>query len=1035
MGEIRGISIARTAPRVSHLFFADDSLIFLRATVAECEVLSRVLKRFELASGQLINVDKSTVLFSSNTPDSIRASIMQYLGIHKILTRDKYLGMPIMIGKSKRAELEAKYFARGTFLTAPLGSNPSFVWRSLLAGHEVLKLGSRWRIGDGLNVDIWRDKWLKKPPDYKPRPKPDTICISHLVSSLMTPDRQWDVDLLDEFFELDDVHCILCIPLTSLMVKDALIWNHTGNGHYTVRSGYCVARRLLGKELNQVEERKEIWRIIWRAFLLPKVKYFLWRLIYNILPTKINLQNRGVGIDGGCAVCSEAESSLFHVFFGCYFSRRVWDMSCPWIQGYLDDWASTDNFWECLFIKASQLGSMELASSLLWLIWHNRNVALHEGVCKIPSSVCTTAARIVTEHEASHRRLNLIPQPRGYQLWSPPSMGDFKLNTDATFKKDLNQAGLGAIIRDKNVRVLVSAISRIDKVPDPLFAEIYAIRFDLILAMNCGFLNCEIECDSLLAIQEIKRVGKVLWEGGILIEQIRILAAQFSYVSFNHVAEISQIRAALCVEERTCNNRSFKSFEEVAIHPLLALSYETNKWYQSQPLVELGLTSSRVIKCNRLVGLKDGKHLMDSHNKPKSSPMMRRDRPALRKLPLYSLQLRSQQVNVCQQAVYHAFTREFQVANMPLKGDDGKSSHGMQTKSKAIVDPSPLPLDPNSKILLQYLTDAMNEMSLAHEQKMHQLIGSIDRMNKSHDQLKEQTMQNRENIMAQIVPPPVAPANNNGANQVRVVPQVDAAGNNNVPPPRDGAARGENEAELLPRQKLPRTLLTILRERKVGRPSFHKPYPEEYDRLHPLPRKYKVPDFSSFFGTSIEKTTLEHIARFTLQCGEANLGYHKLRLFPNSLTGAAFTWYINLPPNLVRTWEDMERMFPTQFYRTEPEVSMADLSRFYQKKGELDEDYLARFKKLRNRCCTPLREEEFLRLANNGLDMELRKKFEGVDFRDFFEMSTKVARYETFPCERKTNEEVHHMALTIKSQILNLELLKSKLMGLLSVHA
>ncbi|OMO91306.1 reverse transcriptase [Corchorus capsularis] len=152
--------------------------------------------------------------------------------------------------------------------------------------------------------------------------------------------------------------------------------------------------------------------------------------------------------------------------------------------------------------------------------------------------------------------------------------------------------------------------------------------------------------------------------------------------------------------------------------------------------------------------------------------------------------------------------------------------------------------------------------------------------------------------------------------------------------------------------------------RRIGRPSFQKPYSEEYDRLYPLPQGYKVPDFTCFSGTSSEQLTLEHIARFTVQCGEANSGYHKLRLFPNSVTEAAFTWYINLPPNSVRFWEEMERLFHTQFYRTEPEVSMADLSRLYQKKGESAEDYLVRFKKLRNMCRTPLQEMEFVRLAH-----------------------------------------------------------------------
>ena len=42
-GLIRGVAAARQAPRISHLFFADDSIIFCRATVDECEQVAKVL--------------------------------------------------------------------------------------------------------------------------------------------------------------------------------------------------------------------------------------------------------------------------------------------------------------------------------------------------------------------------------------------------------------------------------------------------------------------------------------------------------------------------------------------------------------------------------------------------------------------------------------------------------------------------------------------------------------------------------------------------------------------------------------------------------------------------------------------------------------------------------------------------------------------------------------------------------------------------------------------------------------------------------
>ena len=56
--------------------------------------------------------------------------------------------------------------------------------------------------------------------------------------------------------------------------------------------------------------------------------------------------------------------------------------------------------------------------------------------------------------------------------------------------------------------------------------------------------------------------------------------------------------------------------------------------------------------------------------------------------------------------------------------------------------------------------------------------------------------------------------------------------------------------------------------------------------------------------------------------------YHlKLRLFPNSLIGASFTWYTTLLRNSIRSWQEMERQFHTQFFKAEPEVCIAKLSR------------------------------------------------------------------------------------------------------------
>ena len=95
------------APKVSYLLFADDSIVFMRASLQGCNELKSILKEYEGISGQQVNIEKSAVLFSSNTIRQIRESIMATLGISKVLAKDRYFGLPIMVGRAKKREFQA----------------------------------------------------------------------------------------------------------------------------------------------------------------------------------------------------------------------------------------------------------------------------------------------------------------------------------------------------------------------------------------------------------------------------------------------------------------------------------------------------------------------------------------------------------------------------------------------------------------------------------------------------------------------------------------------------------------------------------------------------------------------------------------------------------------------------------------------------------------------------------------------------------------------------------------------------------------
>ncbi|KAL0004652.1 hypothetical protein SO802_012213 [Lithocarpus litseifolius] len=73
-GHIKGVAISKGAPSVSHLLFADDSIIFCRASILECE---RVLDDYERDSGQKMNKEKTALYFSKNMSTEVQDQIKQ----------------------------------------------------------------------------------------------------------------------------------------------------------------------------------------------------------------------------------------------------------------------------------------------------------------------------------------------------------------------------------------------------------------------------------------------------------------------------------------------------------------------------------------------------------------------------------------------------------------------------------------------------------------------------------------------------------------------------------------------------------------------------------------------------------------------------------------------------------------------------------------------------------------------------------------------------------------------------------------------
>lgn len=87
---------------VPHLLFADDCFLFYRANLSEVKHLMDILHKYAQASGQEINMSKLEVFFTRNISGPTFNGLAHLIGVFHVLGTGKYLGLPSMIGRSKK---------------------------------------------------------------------------------------------------------------------------------------------------------------------------------------------------------------------------------------------------------------------------------------------------------------------------------------------------------------------------------------------------------------------------------------------------------------------------------------------------------------------------------------------------------------------------------------------------------------------------------------------------------------------------------------------------------------------------------------------------------------------------------------------------------------------------------------------------------------------------------------------------------------------------------------------------------------------
>jgi hypothetical protein len=180
---------------------------------------------------------------------------------------------------------------------------------------------------------------------------------------------------------------------------------------------------------------------------------------------------------------------------------------------------------------------------------------------------------------------------------------------------------------------------------------------------------------------------------------------------------------------------------------------------------------------------------------------------------------------------------------------------------------------------------------------------------------------------------------------------------------------------------------------------YTSPFPEWYHRVA-LPNRVKVPaEFTKFSGQD-DTSTVEHIARYLMQLREASTNEaFRIRYFPLSLTGPAFTWFTSLPAHSICSWKDLEQKFHSHYYTGSNEKKLIDLATLRQRNIETPMEFLRRFRETKSMCFSlSIPDDQLVGMAVAGMLPAVQEKLFGMEFEDLGQLSHRFSLMSNQAC-------------------------------------
>lgn len=366
--------------------------------------------------------------------------------------------------------IKSRYYQQGDFLSASQGDRPSYAWRSLLFGRELLVKGILRKVGNGKNTSVWTDRWIDDPVEGLRAPWVNNISfdVNLMVNDLIDfSSRNWNFQTLSEIFVLGDIR-LLTDNMPAVDRDDFWVWRFNQSGNFSVKSAYWLAtstkESICRREAQMQPSLCPLKEQAWKVTTVPKIRVFIWKCLSEALPVADLVIRRGLKIDDRCQICGLDGESINHILFCCSVARQVWALSgIPHPRNGFSESSIFPNINFLFDIAKRGEIQKEVKRSwpwILWNLWKNRNHLIFEGTSFSCNEIVGKARADAEEWftaqliDEEWERQEGVDVSASLDKWKPPPQSWLNCNMAVKWVKDSTITGGAWVLRDDKGVVL-----------------------------------------------------------------------------------------------------------------------------------------------------------------------------------------------------------------------------------------------------------------------------------------------------------------------------------------------------------------------------------------------------------------------------------------------------------------------------------------------------------------------------------------------------------------------------------------------------